>query len=66
MPNTAEAFKIFKQKLLLMCDDNEITDDEKIARKIKIGIDDKGLKRLNASNLTDDDKKKKRQAMEIL
>ena len=53
LPNTAEAFKIFKQKLLLVCEDNDIKEDKKIARKIMIGIDDKGLKRLNASNLTE-------------
>ena len=58
LPNTAEAFKIFKQKLLLVCEDNEIKEDKKIARKIMIGIDDEGLKRLNASNLTEDDKEK--------
>ena len=58
LPNTAEAFKIFKQKLLLVCEDNEIKEDNKIARKIMIGIDDEGLKRLNASNLTEEDKEK--------
>ena len=58
LPNTAEAFKIFKQKLLLVCEDNEIKEDKKIARKIMIGIDDEGLKHLNASNLTEDDKEK--------
>ena len=56
LPNTAEAFKIFKQKLLLVCEDNDIKEDKKIARKIMIGIDDKGLKCLNASNLTEEDK----------
>ena len=58
LPNTAEAFKIFKQKLLLVCEDNEMKEGTKIARKIMLGIDDEGLKRLNASNLIEDDKEK--------
>ena len=58
LPNTAEAFKIFKQKLLLVCEDNEIKEDNKIARKIMIGIDDEGLKCFNASNLTEEDEEK--------
>lgn len=56
-PNPAEAFKLFKQKMTLVCDDNEVTEEEKIARKIQIGVSDEGLKRLNASSLSEEDKK---------
>lgn len=39
-------------------DDEEIEDEAKQASKICQGIGDEGLKRLNASGLSDDDKKK--------
>ena len=55
--NVPETFKIFKQKLLLVCEDNEIQEPTSIAWKIKIGLDDEGLRRLNASTLTEKDKK---------
>ena len=44
--NVPEAFKIYKQKLSLVCEDNEVTDPASIARKIKIGLDNEGLRRL--------------------
>ena len=47
--DVADTFKLFKQRLLLVCEDNEVTNNEKIARKIKIGLGDEGLRRLNAS-----------------
>ena len=55
--DVADTFKLFKQRLLLVCEDNEVTNNEKIAGKIKIGLGDEGLRRLNASGLTDDDQK---------
>ncbi|KAL6486114.1 hypothetical protein MHYP_G00055060 [Metynnis hypsauchen] len=42
----------------LYLDDEEIVDEAKQARKICRGIGDEGLKRLNASGLSEDDKKK--------
>ena len=54
-PNKGDTFKLFKQRLSLVCEDNEVTDSGKVARKIKIGIGDEGLRRLNASGLTDED-----------
>ncbi|ELU02523.1 hypothetical protein CAPTEDRAFT_194315 [Capitella teleta] len=48
-----ELFRLFKQKMNLVCEDNEITDPTRIATKIKIGLGDEGLRRLNASGLTD-------------
>ena len=50
--------KLFKQRLLLVSEDNEVTNDEKIAHKIKIGVGDEGLRCLNASDLSDADQKK--------
>jgi len=55
-PNAAETFRIFKQKLLLVCEDNDVQDPKKVARKIQIGINDEGLRRLNASSLSEVDK----------
>ena len=55
--DVADSFKLFKQRLLLVCEDNEVTNNEKIARKIKIGPGDEGLRRLKASGLTDADQK---------
>ena len=52
--DVADTFMLFK---LLVCEDNEVTNNEKIARKIKIGLGDEGLRRLNASELTDADQK---------
>ena len=52
--NLGESLKFYKQKLELVVDDHEITDKKVIARKIKIGLGDEGLKRLNNSGLTDD------------
>ena len=52
--SAAELFRLFKQKMTLVCEDNETTDQASIARKIKIGLGDEGLRRLNASGLTQD------------
>ena len=57
-PDLAEALSLFKQKVELFLEDEEITNDEAKARKIKRGIGDEGLKRLNASGLTVDQQKK--------
>ena len=35
-----------------MCEDNDVTENERIACKIKIGVGDEGLRRLNASGLS--------------
>ena len=52
-PNLADTLKLFKQKIALVCEDNEVTDSTKIARKLKIGLGDEGLSRLNASGLSE-------------
>ena len=54
----ADIFKLFKQKMTLVCEDNKVTDEASIARKIIIGIGDEGLRRLNASGLTTEQLKK--------
>ena len=57
-PDLSEAISLFRQKMCLYLDDEEIEDEAKQARKICRGIGDEGLKRMNASGLSDDDKKK--------
>ena len=54
----AESLILFKQKMVLFLEDEKITGDEAISRKICRGIGDEGLRRLNASDLTDEQKKK--------
>lgn len=57
-PDLSEAISLFKQKMCLYIEDEEITDKAKRARKICRGIGDKGLKSLNASGLTEESKRK--------
>lgn len=52
-----EEFGLFKQRMELVCEDNGVTDSAQIARKIKIGLGNKGLRRLNASGLRETDLK---------
>ena len=54
----SEAMSLFKQKMSLYLEDEEITNDAAKARKISIGVCDEGLRRLNASGLSATDKKK--------
>ena len=56
-PDVADTLKLYKQRLLLVCEDNDVTENERIARKIKIGVGDEGLRRLNASGLSDVEQK---------
>ncbi len=53
--DVGESFSLFKQTLLLSCEDEEIVDDAKIALKIKRGLGNEGLRRLNASGLSQAD-----------
>ena len=46
---------LFKQTMNLYLDDEDITENERKARKILRGIGSEGLKRLNASALSDED-----------
>ena len=52
-----QALCLYKQKMELYLEDENIVDAAEKARKIMRGIGDEGLKRLNASGLTDDQKK---------
>ena len=56
-PDLSEAISLFRQKICLYLDDEEIEDGVERARKICRGLRDEGLRRLNASGLSDDDKK---------
>ncbi|CAM1302408.1 Uncharacterised protein r2_g1227 [Pycnogonum litorale] len=53
----AEEFKIFKQRMELHFEDQGIEDEAKQAIKIKIYVGSEGLRRLNASGLTNSDMK---------
>ena len=55
--NHAEALKIFKENITVYCEDEEIDDDRKTALKILRGIGDEGTRRLNASGISDADKR---------
>ena len=56
--NHEEALQLFKQTMIYYCEDEDITDPGKIALKILRGIGNEGLKRLNASGMSDADKKR--------
>ena len=52
----AESLGLFKQKMNLFLDNENITDDAAIARKIYRGIGDEGLRRINACDLSGEQK----------
>ena len=56
--NREEALQLFKQTMPYNCEDEDITVPGKIALKILRGIGNEGLKRLNASGMSDADKKR--------
>ena len=52
----AESIGLFKQKMNLFLDDENVTDNAAKARKICRGIRDEGLRRINASDLSPEQK----------
>ena len=56
-PDLNESMSLFKQKMTLYIEDEEIMDKTKQARKICLGIGDQGLRRCNASGLTEQQKR---------
>ena len=50
-----EEFKLFKQRMELCLQDNDVQDPKKQAIKIKIAVGNEGLRRINASGLSNDD-----------
>ena len=54
--DTADEFKLFKQKMKLCFEDNALTDAKKQATKIKIAVGNEGLRKINASGLSDQEK----------
>ncbi len=56
-PNIAQEYKLFREKMELVLEDNEVTDEAKQGTKIKIGLGNEGLLRLAGSGLSDEDKK---------
>ena len=63
--NHEEALQLFKQTMSYYCEDKDITDPGKIALKILKGIGNEGLKRLNASGMSDADKKMRDKIWEL-
>ena len=55
-PDVSDEFKIFKQRMTLCLKDNNVTDGEKVAVKITLALGTEGLKKMNASSLSDEDK----------
>ena len=53
-----EDFKLFKQRMELCLQDNDVRDPKKQAIKIKIAVGNEGLRRINASGLSNDDQEK--------
>ncbi len=53
----SECLALFKQKMNLFIEDENITNQSKQALKICRGLGDEGLRRLNASGLTEEQKK---------
>ena len=53
-----EEFKLFKQRMELVWADQDVTDDKKKAIKIKIDVGNEGLRRINASGLSEADQEK--------
>ena len=51
----SEEFKLFKQRVMLCIQDSNITQRDKQAIKIKIAVGTEGLRRLNASGLSEQD-----------
>ena len=56
--NHVKDLQLFKQTVSYYCEDEDITDPDKIALKIPRGIGNEGLKCLNASGMSDADKKR--------
>ena len=57
-PDIDDAIGLFKQKMPLFLEDENILTAVAYARKICRGIGDEGLRRINASGLSADEKKK--------
>ena len=57
-PDLLAEFKIFKQRMTLVLQDQEVTNLTKKAIKIKIAVGGEGLRRLNTSGLSEEDLEK--------
>ena len=55
--NLDEVLQLFKQTMSYYCEDEGIKHPDYIAHKILKGVGNEGLKRLNASGMSDKDKK---------
>ena len=62
----SEEFKLFKQRMELVLADQDVTDDKRKAIKIKIAVGNEGLRRINASGLSETDKDKPQELWKLL
>ena len=58
VPDLPEEFKLFEQRMELVLADQEVTENKKKAIKIKIAVGNEGLRRINASGLSEADQEK--------
>ena len=61
-----EEFQLFRQRMELILADQDITDQRKVAIKIKIAVGNEGLRRINASGLSETDKEKPQELWRLL
>ena len=64
--NHKEALQLFKSNISVYCEDEEVTDDRKKALKILRAIADEGTRRLQVSGISEEGKRKPRQAVGVL
>ena len=62
----SEEFKLFKQRMELVLVDQDVTNEKKQAIKIKIAVGNEGLRRINASGLSETDKDKPQELWKLL
>ncbi|XP_063956823.1 uncharacterized protein LOC135154503 [Lytechinus pictus] len=61
-----EEFQLFRQRMELILADQDITDQRKVSMKIKIAVGNEGLRRINASGLSETDKEKPQELWRLL
>ena len=65
-PDLAEELKLFRQRMKLCLDDNDVNDPKKRAVKIKIAIGNEGLRRINSSGLSEPEQENPVKLWEVL
>ena len=62
----AESFRAFKARMELYFEDNNISDAQKKATKIKLALGDEWMRRILASGLTEEEKKNPEQLWTLI